>query len=123
MTNKTLGIIGGTGWLGKAIAESLLDLEFIRPSDLLISNRSGSADVAPGVRVLSDNQSLVDSSDIVVLSVRPEQFRALQIDARGKTVVSLMAGISASTLSAATGARVVVRAMPNAAVGMPRMRL
>ncbi|WP_192564649.1 pyrroline-5-carboxylate reductase family protein [Pseudomonas gozinkensis] len=116
MTNRTLGIIGGTGWLGKAIAESLLDLGFISRSDLLISNRSGSADVAPGVRVLRDNQSLVDSSDIVVLSVRPEQFRELQIDAQGKTLVSLMAGISSSTLSAATGARVVVRAMPNAAV-------
>lgn len=116
MTNRTLGIIGGTGWLGRAIAEALLDRQFIEPERLLISNRSGVSVFGPGVRLLADNRQLVDQSDIVMLSIRPEQFRELRIDARGKPLISLMAGVPASAISAATGADVVVRAMPNAAV-------
>ncbi|MCO8313675.1 pyrroline-5-carboxylate reductase family protein [Pseudomonas mandelii] len=114
--NKTLGIIGGTGWLGRAIAEALLDSRFIGPDRLLISNRSGVSTFGPDVRLLADNQQLVELSDRVVLSIRPEQFRELKIDARGKLVISLMAGVPAVAISAATGADVVVRAMPNAAV-------
>lgn len=116
MANRTLGIIGGTGWLGRAIAEALLDQHLLTPDCLLLSNRSGASTFGPGVRLLADNQQLVDLSDIVVLSIRPEQFRSLQLDARGKPVISLMAGVSAAAISAATGAAVVVRAMPNAAV-------
>lgn len=116
MTSRTLGIIGGTGWLGRAIAEALLDRHFIKPECLLLSNRSGGSGVGAGVRLLADNQQLVDQSDIVVLSIRPEQFRELRINARGKPVISLMAGVSAAAISAATGAATVVRAMPNAAV-------
>lgn len=116
MTNRTLGIIGGTGWLGRAIAEALLDTGFIGPEDLVISNRSGVSHFGPGVRLLADNQQLVDLSDSVVLSIRPEQFHQLRINARGKLVISLMAGVPAAAISAATGADLVVRAMPNAAV-------
>ncbi|PZW98121.1 pyrroline-5-carboxylate reductase [Pseudomonas sp. 478] len=116
MENRTLGIIGGTGWLGRAIAQALLDSGFIEPDRLLISNRSGVSTFEPGVRLLADNQQLVDLSDIVVLSIRPEQFRELLINARGKLVISLMAGVPAAAISAATGADVIVRAMPNAAV-------
>ncbi|MBK5300627.1 MULTISPECIES: pyrroline-5-carboxylate reductase family protein [Gammaproteobacteria] len=116
MESRTLGIIGGTGWLGRATAEALLESSFIKPDHLLISNRSGVSTFEPGVKLLADNQQLVDLSDIVVLSIRPEQFRELQINARGKLVISLMAGVSAAAISAATGADAIVRAMPNAAV-------
>ncbi|KAA0980402.1 pyrroline-5-carboxylate reductase [Pseudomonas sp. ANT_H12B] len=116
MHNRTLGIIGGTGWLGRAIAEALLDSGFISADRLLVSNRSGSSTFGPQVRLLADNQQLVELSDIVMLSIRPEQFRELQIDAKGKRVISLMAGVPAAAISAATGADLVIRAMPNAAV-------
>lgn len=116
MANRTLGIIGGTGWLGRAIAEALLDNQLLTPDRLLLSNRSGTSTFGPDVRLLADNQQLVDLSDIVVLSIRPEQFRHLRINAGGKRVISLMAGVTAAAISAATGAAVVVRAMPNAAV-------
>ena len=116
MNNKTLGIIGGTGWLGSAIAEALLESGFIQPAGLFVSNRSGRSTLPADVRVLADNQQLVALSDVVMLSIRPEQFPELQIDASGKQVISLMAGIPAAAISAATGAQEVVRAMPNAAV-------
>lgn len=120
MRHDSLGIIGGTGWLGRAIAQAVLDAGVLAPAGLMVSNRSGGSDFAPGVRQVVDNRELVGLCDVVMLSIRPEQFPALDIDARGKTVISLMAGVSAATISARTGARVVVRAMPNAAVGIRR---
>lgn len=116
MNHKTLGIIGGTGWLGRAIAEALLDSGFIAAQRLLISNRSGASPFGPQVRLLADNQQLVAQSDVVLLSIRPEQLPELQINASGKLLISLVAGVPAATLKAATGADTVVRAMPNAAV-------
>jgi pyrroline-5-carboxylate reductase len=114
---ETVGIIGGTGWLGGALAQALLETAFVGTGRLLISNRSGSHPLADaGAQLMTDNQALVDASDTVILSVRPEQFSALSVDASGKRVISLMAGITSKAISAATGASTVVRAMPNAAV-------
>jgi len=116
MTLESLGIIGGSGWLGRAIAEALLDSGFIGAERLSVSNRSGSSPFGPQVQLFADNQALVERSDVVMLSIRPEQFADLRIDARGKLVISLIAGLPAATIRAATGAELVVRAMPNAAV-------
>lgn len=117
MRAETLGIIGGTGWLGGALAQALLETNFVSAAQLFLSNRSGSHPLAAsGAHLVGDNQALVDASDVVVLAVRPEQFSALKIDASGKLVISLMAGVTAQTISEATGARAVVRAMANATV-------
>lgn len=117
MRAETIGIIGGTGWLGGALAQALLDNGFIGASGLCLSNRSGDHPLAAtGARLLADNQTLVDASDVVIISVRPEQFEALNIDASGKTVISLMAGVTSQVIRDATGASTVVRAMANAAV-------
>lgn len=115
--NKRIGIIGGTGWLGGGLAQAMLDSGFIEADRLFLSNRSGRHLLAQtGAHVLADNQALVDACDVVILSVRPEQFKALSVKAPGKLVISLMAGVTAQAISEATGASVVVRAMANAAV-------
>lgn len=117
MINETLGIIGGTGWLGGAIAKALLEQALVPAGNLVISNRSGSHPLArQGVCLATDNQALVTRSDVVIIAVRPEHFAGLDIDATGKTVVSLMAGITAQAIAAQTSASTIVRAMPNAAV-------
>ncbi|MFJ3483108.1 pyrroline-5-carboxylate reductase family protein [Pseudomonas sp. NPDC090202] len=117
MASETVGIIGGTGWLGSGLARAMIDSGFVVPEHLLLSNRSGSHPLAEqGVRLLADNQQLVEASDTVIIAVRPEQFADVQIQAAGKRVISLMAGVTARTLSQRTGATQVVRAMANAAV-------
>ncbi len=117
MDNKTLGIIGGTGWLGGAIAQAVLAKALVPIGNLLISNRSGIHPLAQqGACLISDNQALVNRSDVVIIAVRPEHFANLNINATGKTVVSLMAGITAQAIAVQTSAAEVVRAMPNAAV-------
>src|SRR5215510_11976174 len=113
-----LGIIGGNGWLGHAMARAALAAGGWQPSRLMLSCRSerrGPTEL-PGVRWTRDNQELVDGSQLVVISVRPEQFPAVRIDARGKLIVSVMAGVPVETLAKATRAERIVRAMPNAAM-------
>ncbi|MCD9113613.1 pyrroline-5-carboxylate reductase family protein [Pseudomonas bijieensis] len=117
MINETVGIIGGTGWLGGAIAKAVLAKGLVPTGNLIISNRSGSHPLAQqGACLVTDNQDLVDRSDVVIIAVRPEHFASLNINAAGKTVISLMAGMTAQTIAAQTQASAVVRAMPNAAV-------
>lgn len=113
-----VGIIGGGGWLGRAIGAALLDKGVVSPAGLVLSSRSGRVEgfeAWPAVQVTADNRQLARQADIIVLSVRPEQFAAVAIDAPDKLVISFMAGISLATLIESTGSRRVVRAMPNAA--------
>src|SRR5699024_3470103 len=101
-----IGIIGGNGWLGSAIAKAAVASGTVAPDRLTLSGRSdkrGAADT-PGAHWTRDNRELVDNSDVVVLSVRPEQFPGVDIDASGKLVVSVMAGVSAQVIAEQTRA-------------------
>ncbi|MBT6204223.1 MAG: pyrroline-5-carboxylate reductase dimerization domain-containing protein [Alphaproteobacteria bacterium] len=114
-----LGIIGGTGWLGGAIARRLLSQRFVAPDDLHLSNRSGKRDgfeTWPDVTITADNQTLVDACDCVVLAVRPEQLRETVIDASGVLVLSVMASTPMARISELTGAHRIIRTMPSPAV-------
>ncbi|NQD92843.1 NAD(P)-binding domain-containing protein [Pseudomonas sp. CrR25] len=114
----TFGIIGGGGWLGRSIGGALLAKGLLQPAGLILSSRSGRVEgfeAWPGVQMTRDNRQLAARADIIVLSVRPEQFAAVAIDAADKLVISLMAGVSVDTLVERTGSQRVIRAMPNAA--------
>lgn len=115
-----IGIIGGNGWLGNAIAAAAVGSGLVDPDTLTLSGRSDKrgAVAIPGAHWTRDNAELATRSDIVVLSVRPDQFPDVRIDARGKLVVSVMAGIPARRIVERTGAEAVVRAMPNAAASI-----
>lgn len=117
-----IGIIGGNGWLGSAIAQAVVATGAVDPARLTLSGRSGNRGMAelPGAHWARGNEELVGRSDVVVLSVRPEQFPGVQINARGKLVVSVMAGVPAQTIAERTGAGEVVRAIPNAAAAIRR---
>jgi len=115
-----LGVIGGGGWLGGAIVQSLLDAGLVSPQSLSLSYRSGPPARFPGAFWTTDSQVLADRSDVIIVSVRPEDWPALVMDARGKLVISVMAGIRLEEISRRHNTARVVRAMPNAAaeVGM-----
>ena len=112
-----VGIIGGTGWLGNAMAQAALSAGVLTPDRLTISSRSRSGDAfkQSGAHWTRDNEELVKRSDLVVLSVRPAQFSQIAADMSGKLVVSVMAGISCNKIALHTRASRIVRAMPNAA--------
>ncbi len=117
-TAQGVGIIGGTGWLGAAIARALLSSNFVDPKALWISNRSGRRDgfeAWPDVRFTIDNQELVSACSTVLLSILPQDFGSVAVDARGRLVISVMAGAPVEVIARRTGAERIVRALPNAA--------
>lgn len=116
--SKVVGVIGGSGQLGGAIARAWLRSGCVAPERLWISNRSGNAagfEEWSGVTFTTRNQDLVDACDVVLLSVPPHLAADLNIEARECLVLSVMAGLDVAAIGRHTGAARVVRAMSNPA--------
>jgi len=111
----SIGIIGGGGWLGRAFAEAIVDAQIVSPEHLTLSYRSGQPGFLPNATWTRDNQELVDRSDVIIVSVRPQDWPAIEISASGKLVMSVMAGIPLNQLAARLKTDRVVRTLPNAA--------
>ena len=117
---ERIGVIGGNGWLGSALIRAAVNAGVVDPAKLAVSSRSGDrgsiADI--GARWTQSNAELVKNSDVVILSVRPFHFRDLDVDLRGKLVLSVMAGVGCETIAKQTRAAAIIRAMPNAAAAI-----
>jgi pyrroline-5-carboxylate reductase len=109
-----IGIIGGNGWLGRAFASALVESGIVEDGRLTLSYRSGTPQILPQAKWTTDNRELVDRSEIVIVSVRPEDLPAVAVTAEGKLVVSVMAGITLAELSRRFKTDRVVRTLPNA---------
>lgn len=119
MTALKIGIIGGTGWMGRALGEAWLATGCLSPNQLWISNRSGAnsyAKLYPDVHFTTDTQVLADACDVIVLAVLPQQFGALNLQLGSQLVVSIMAMVSLEALEQHLGSKNLVRSMPNAAI-------
>lgn len=119
LQSLNVGIIGGTGWMGKAMADAFLHTHTLPPEHLWIANRSGHNPYAithPTVRVTTDAQALVDACDIVFLAVLPQQFSALSLKVDQQLLVSIMAMVSVDAIAAQLHSQRIVRTMPNAAI-------
>ncbi|MCX7646179.1 MAG: NAD(P)-binding domain-containing protein [Rhodobacteraceae bacterium] len=118
-----MGILGGTGALGSAIAQAPMTRGGVPPERLVLGNRSGArgrfAGVA-GLRVMRDPAALVAASDAVILAVAPRDAWALSLAAGARPVISVMAGIPLAALAGIAGTARVIRAMssPAAARGL-----
>ncbi|CAN7764914.1 pyrroline-5-carboxylate reductase [Ensifer sp. NM-2] len=110
-----VGVLGGAGWLGGAIAKAIVGAGVVEPENLSLSYRSERPYRFNRSSWTSDNQALADRSDVIVLSVRPADWPTLNVDAKGKLLISVMAGIRLSALCAHHRTDRVVRALPNAA--------
>jgi len=113
-----IGVIGGNGWIGGALARAMVDAGLLPPSRLTLSCRSAPPAWLPDATWTHDNQALVDRADVVILSVRPQDWPHVDISARGKLVVSVMAGVPIAAIADRTGASRVARALPNAAASV-----
>ncbi|EJZ18944.1 putative pyrroline-5-carboxylate reductase [Rhizobium sp. Pop5] len=108
-------MIGGSGWLGGAIAGSILDAGLVDSQNLSLSYRGEPPSRFPNAFWTADNQELADRSDVILLCVRPDDWHPLAVDAGGKLVISVMAGIRLAALAERHKTGRVVRALPNAA--------
>ena len=112
-----LGVIGGGGWLAGALLRPVLSDRIVKPADLVLSSRSGRIagfEAWPAVHKTTDNSILADASDIILFSVRPQDLDDIDLDLRGRFVISVMAGVTVEEISERFGAQRIVRAMPNA---------
>lgn len=109
-----VGIVGGTGQLGSALARAWIETRTVLPEQLWIANTTGSLGPLARwgeIRTTADPADLCETCEVIVLSVPPERGRRLRIAAGGKLVISVMAGVTLDQLQRTTGGARIVRAM------------
>lgn len=114
---SSLGVIGGAGWLAGALLRPALAKGAVRAEDLVLSSRRPSIsgfEAWPAIRTTTDNSALGRQSDIVILSVRPEDLAGVEADLAAKLVISVMARMPMAEIAERFGCDRMVRAMPNA---------
>ena len=117
-----LGLIGATGWLGKALGTRALAGGWPE-GDMTLLNRSAPRDAYapwPGITWAKDAAALTAQSDVLVLSTRPEDFPLPGFDGAGKLVISSMTAWSLDRLATLCPGARIVRAMPNGAASEGR---
>ena len=110
-----IGIIGGNGWIGGALARAAVAARLLPEASLCLSYRTTKPSWLPGAAWTRDNQALADRSDVIVVSVRPADWPAVNASGAGKLVISVMAGVPIVEIDRRLQAPRVVRALPNAA--------
>lgn len=117
LARGTLGVIGGAGWLAGALIRPALAKRVIAAEDLILSSRRPAIagfEPWPEIRTTTDNRALAAQSDMVILSVRPEDLAGVAADLSGKLVISVMARMPMAEIRKRFGCERMVRAMPNA---------
>lgn len=118
---KRIGIVGGTGQLGSAIATAWLETGTVTPETLWIANRSGALGPLarwPGIRTTTEPADLAETCDVILFSVPPADARTLNLPAKRCLILSVMAGVTLAELSTMTGSPRIVRAMSNPAASL-----
>ena len=124
---KTISIIGG-GNLGSAIAEGLINSDFISPSDLMITKRKVQTLQAlkdKGVNISSDNNEAASFGDVIIIAVKPFQVQEVllgiksQLDESRHMLVSVVTGVFIKDIYSIIEKQLpVFRAMPNTAIAI-----
>ena len=118
----------GTGNIGMAIADGLLDSGDFEAKDLYLTRRKVNRldkYVEKGVQVTADNLVAVQNSEVLLIAVEPQQIDTLlseisdSLDSNQHTIISVVTGVSiAQILKASSNEMSVVRAMPNTAISL-----
>jgi pyrroline-5-carboxylate reductase len=120
-------IIGG-GNLGAAIAEGLIVSNFCEPEELTVTRRNIKALMGleeKGVNITSDNKAALKDANVVILAVKPYNYRDIlgdiktALSAKQHILVSVVTGAWIEQLKAAIGKKIpIIRAMPNTAISI-----
>ncbi|EEF30883.1 pyrroline-5-carboxylate reductase, putative [Ricinus communis] len=121
-----IGFIGA-GKMAESIAKGVVEAGVLPPSRISTSHSNPkrcSAFQSFGVKVLPRNQDVVEDSDVVIFSVKPQVVKDVVLQLRPvltkrKLLVSIAAGIKLKDLQEWAGHNRFIRVMPNtpAAVG------
>ncbi|ACG57467.1 pyrroline-5-carboxylate reductase [Hydrogenobaculum sp. Y04AAS1] len=109
-----IGIIG-YGNMGRAFALGLKDHYDVIAFDKDTSKKDFS--IKDGVGFASSIEFLLDSADLIILSIKPQDLTSLKgLNFNEKSLVSMLAGISVSRLKEHIKDAYITRIMPNLAV-------
>ena len=121
LTSKTIAFIGG-GTMAEAMIRGLLQQRLVEPSAVIATGpraaRRDELGRSFGVRATGSNVDAARSSDVVVLSVKPQVLPTVLRELRGAVrkdslVISIVAGVSLRTITDGLGHEIAVRSMPN----------
>ncbi|PTX64815.1 competence protein ComER [Melghirimyces profundicolus] len=117
----------GTGNMGRTLIEAFIRSGKLKPSELIISNRTKSKAEAlaksyPGLRLASDNRETVRNSDVFFLCIKPGEFRNVLDEIRDavredQIAVSITSPVMVADLEAWLSARIakIIPSIANAA--------
>ena len=118
MDKYKLGIIGA-GNMSSAITKGVLGNGILAAERVIVSDVTEEKLAAAsrlGVAVTTDNRYLAANAEYVLFAVKPQSFHDIAsviADGFSAKVISIMAGITVSTLVEKLGAKKVCRVMPN----------
>jgi len=120
--NYIIGIIGA-GNMGEALIRGLLRAQLVRPYEIIASGRTkkklNRLEKEYGIHTTLDNLQVVDSTDTVIIAVKPQNmedlFRQIKPHMYHKhLVISIAAGIDMKRLRKGLGQKPrLIRTMPN----------
>lgn len=125
--SKKIAIIGG-GNLGTAIAEGLINSNFISPADVMITKRNvqtlGLLEQR-GVNISSDNNEATSFGDVLIIAVKPFQVQEVLLGIKSRleltrhVLVSVVTGVYIKDIYSIIEKQLpVFRAMPNTAIAI-----
>ena len=112
----------GAGAMAEAIAAGMIQQNLCSGEDIIMSNRSAeklqNLQQKLGIQIAKDNSQVMEEADYVILAVKPQHFTIVCEHLTVKpqqhqAVISIMAGITISTLAESLGDVALFRAMPN----------
>ncbi|MEN3009087.1 pyrroline-5-carboxylate reductase [Pseudothermotoga sp.] len=112
-----IGIVG-VGNIGSIIASRLVESGLLKPSEVILSNRSNEKlriFVEKGYRV-ARTAEISDECDVLFLCVKPQDSERMFLElgrVDNKILISTMTAVSIDRIQKKTGARKIVRIMPN----------
>ena len=125
--NKKISIIGG-GNLGTAIAQGLINSDFISPADVMITKRNVKTLQGlkeRGVNIGSDNIEAASFGDVIIIAVKPFQVQDVllgiksQLEESRHMLVSVVTGIFIKDIYSIIEKQLpIFRAMPNTAIAI-----
>ncbi|MFT6960751.1 MAG: pyrroline-5-carboxylate reductase [Flammeovirgaceae bacterium] len=126
-TFMKITIIGG-GNLGVAIAEGMVESQFITAENITVTRRKLSKIShlgELGIQLLSSNSEACRDVDIVILAVKPYQAKAVLVEilpslSEKQILVSVITGLTLAEMTEVVGVSkcVLFRAMPNTAIAI-----
>lgn len=114
-----IAVIGG-GTMGATFIRAVTNGGLVEMRDLSVcevvpERRDWLASEFAGISITGDLEQAVDRGEVLYLSVKPQDLRSLDANsgADSRLLISILAGSTIAEVQASTGARRIVRAMPN----------